>query len=37
MSFGAVTIIGEELQNLGLWLTLRAFKQVGIFVVPHLL
>jgi hypothetical protein len=32
-----VTIAGEELQNLGLCSTLRAFEQGGIFIVPHLL
>jgi hypothetical protein len=32
-----VTITGEELQNLGLCSELRAFKQGGIFILPHLL
>jgi hypothetical protein len=33
-----VTITGEGLQNLDLIsLTLRAFEQGGIFIVPHLL
>jgi hypothetical protein len=36
-SSGDVTITGEGLQNLGLCLTLRAFEQAGIFIVPHLL
>jgi hypothetical protein len=35
--YGDVTITGEGLQNLGLYSALRAFKQGGIFVVPHLL
>jgi hypothetical protein len=35
--YGDVTIAGEGLQNLGLWSALRAFKQGGIFIVPHLL
>ena len=32
-----VTIIGEVLVNLGLCLTLMAYEQEGIFIVPHLL
>jgi hypothetical protein len=28
---------GKGLQNLGLWLVLRAFEQGGIVIVPHLL
>jgi hypothetical protein len=32
-----ITITGEGLQNLGLCSALRAFKQGGIFIVPHLL
>jgi hypothetical protein len=35
--YGAVTIAGEELQNLDLCSALRAFEQGGIFIVPHLL
>jgi hypothetical protein len=35
--YGDVTIIGEALQNLGLWSTLRALEQGGIFIVPQLL
>jgi hypothetical protein len=35
--YADVTIAGEELQNLGLCLALRAFEQGGIFIVPHLL
>jgi hypothetical protein len=35
--YGDVTIAGEELQNLGLWLVLRAFKQEGMFIKPRLL
>ena len=35
--YGDVTIAGEGLQNLGLCSALRAFKQGGIFIVPHLL
>jgi hypothetical protein len=35
--YGDVTIIGDGLQNLGLCSALRAFKQRGIFIVPHLL
>ena len=35
--YGDVTITGEGLQNLGLCSALRAFKQGGIFIVPHLL
>jgi hypothetical protein len=31
------SIAGEGLQNLGLCSALRAFKQGGIFIVPHLL
>jgi hypothetical protein len=34
---GDVTIIGEGLQNLGLFSALRAYEQGGIFIVPHLL
>jgi hypothetical protein len=34
---GDVTVAGEGLQNLGLCSVLRAFKQGGIFIVPHLL
>jgi hypothetical protein len=34
---GDVTIAGEELQNLGLCLTLRAFEQGGIFIAPYML
>jgi hypothetical protein len=32
-----VTFAIEELQNLGLCSTLRAFEQGGIFIMPHLL
>jgi hypothetical protein len=32
-----ITIAGEGLQNLGLFLALRTFEQRGIFIVPHLL
>jgi hypothetical protein len=32
-----VTIVGEELRNLGLYSALRAFEQRGFFIVPHLL
>jgi hypothetical protein len=32
-----VTITGEEVQNLGVCLALRAFEQGGIFIVSHLL
>jgi hypothetical protein len=32
-----VTNAGEGLQNLGLCSALRAFKQGGIYIVPHLL
>jgi hypothetical protein len=32
-----VTIAGEGLQNLGLCSVVSAFKQRGIFIVPHLL
>ena len=32
-----VTIIDEVLVNLGLCLTLMAYEQEGIFIVPHLL
>jgi hypothetical protein len=35
--YGDVTIVGEGLQNLGICLTLRAFKQGGVFILPHLL
>jgi hypothetical protein len=35
--YGDVTIAGEGLQNLGLCLTLKAFEQGGIFIVPQLL
>jgi hypothetical protein len=35
--YGDVTIAGEGLHNLGLSSALRAFEQVGIFIVPHLL
>jgi hypothetical protein len=35
--FGYVTIVGEGLQNLGLYLALRAFEQGGNFIMPHLL
>jgi hypothetical protein len=35
--YGDVTNAGEELQNLGLCLVLRAFEQGGIFIVPHML
>jgi hypothetical protein len=34
--YGDVTITGEELQILGLCSALKAFEQVGIFIVPHL-
>jgi hypothetical protein len=33
--YGDVTIAGEGLQNLGLFLAIRAFEQLGIFIVPH--
>jgi hypothetical protein len=36
-SYGDVTVAGERLRNLGLYLALRAFEQEGIFIVPHLL
>jgi hypothetical protein len=37
-SSGEVTIVGEGLQNLGLYLsTYMACEQEGIFIVPHLL
>ena len=35
--YGDVTFTGEGLQNLGLCLALKAFQQVGIFIVPHLM
>jgi hypothetical protein len=35
--YGDVTFAGEWLQNLGLCSAPRAFKQGGIFIVPHLL
>jgi hypothetical protein len=35
--YGDVTIAGEGLQNLGLFLALRAFEQGGVFIVQHLL
>jgi hypothetical protein len=35
--YGDVTIAGEGLQNFDLCLTLLAFEQRGIFIVPHLL
>jgi hypothetical protein len=35
--YGDVTITGDGLQNLGRCLTLRAFEQGGIFIIPHLL
>jgi hypothetical protein len=34
--YGDVTTAGEGLQNLGPCSMLRAFKQGGIFIVPHL-
>jgi hypothetical protein len=33
----AVIIAGDEAANLGLCSALRAFEQVGVFIVPHLL
>jgi hypothetical protein len=33
----SLTIVAEDLQNLGLCSALMAFEQGGIFVVPHLL
>jgi hypothetical protein len=33
--YGDVTITGEGLQNLGLFLALWAFEQGGIFIVDH--
>jgi hypothetical protein len=35
--YGDVIIAGEGLQNIGLCSALRAFEQVGVFIVPHLL
>jgi hypothetical protein len=35
--YGDVTIAGEELQNLGLCLAVRAFEQGGIFIILYLL
>ena len=35
--YGDVTSVGEGLKNFGLCSALRAFKQGGIFIVPHLL
>jgi hypothetical protein len=35
--YGDVTIAGEGLQNLGLCSALRAFEQVGNFIMTHLL
>jgi hypothetical protein len=36
--FGEYVIItGDRLQNLGLCSALKAFKQEGVFTVPHLL
>jgi hypothetical protein len=35
--YGDVTIASEGLQNLGLCSALRAFEQIGIFIVAHLL
>jgi hypothetical protein len=35
--YGDVTITGEGLQNFRLCSALRAFKQGGIFIVPHIL
>jgi hypothetical protein len=35
--YGDVTITCKGLQNLGLCSALRAFEQVGIFIVPQLL
>ena len=36
-SFGDITIIGKELQSIGLWSALIAFEQGGIFIVPQLM
>jgi hypothetical protein len=35
--YGGVTITGEALQNLGLFLALGAFEKGGIFIMPHML
>jgi hypothetical protein len=35
--YGYITIAGEGLQNLSLCSALKAFKERGIFIVPHLL
>jgi hypothetical protein len=35
--YGDITVAGEELQNVGLCLALRAFEQEGIFIMTHLL
>jgi hypothetical protein len=37
LRLGDVTIASEGLQTLGLCSALRAFKQGGVFIVPHLL
>ena len=37
LHLAAVTITGDWAANLGLCSALRAFKQGGIFIVPHLL
>jgi hypothetical protein len=34
--YGVITIADERLQNIGLNSALQVFKQVGMFILPHL-